>query len=170
MKKITCNLHDATHIACDNQLLAIDALHQAIQIWTKTTGPPQTKKHRTTLSHTRTCPRPLLRPQEYQVPASTPRLVSPNPPAILIPQLSIASQDEPTARHTRYRFPTMDLPPPRVKKTTDTVPIARRTRSQTTAMVSVIIPAQTDQQRYPAKFLQSLAMPVPNKTSGQSLQ
>ena len=34
--KLTCALHDAPHIACDNQLSAIDALHQAIQRWTTT--------------------------------------------------------------------------------------------------------------------------------------
>ena len=62
VNKLTCALHDNPHIACDNQLLAIDALHQAIQRWTKTTGPPQTKPHRNTLSHTRTRPRSILRP------------------------------------------------------------------------------------------------------------
>ena len=35
---------------------------------------------------------------------------------------------------------------------------------------SAITPAQAAQRRYPLKFLQSLAMPVLDKTSGQSLQ
>ena len=116
VNKLTCALHDAPHIVFDNQLLAIDALHQAIQIWTKTTGPPQTKPHRTTLSHTRTRPRsilrPLRRPQEEIPPDSTPRVAIPKPPDILIPQLSITSQDEPIAWRTRSRFTTMDRQPP----------------------------------------------------------
>ena len=64
----------------------------------------------------------------------------------------------------------MDHSPPRVNKTTDTAPIARRTHSQTEALASVITPAQAAQRRYPAKFLQILSMTVLNKTSGQSLQ
>ena len=64
----------------------------------------------------------------------------------------------------------MDRPPPRVNKTTDTVPIAARTRSQTAAMASVITPAQAAQQQYLAKFLQSLEMPVLDKYSMQLLQ
>ena len=64
----------------------------------------------------------------------------------------------------------MDRAPPRVNKTIETAPIARRTRSQTATMASVITPAQVAQRRYPANFLQSLAMPILNKTSGQSLQ
>ena len=64
----------------------------------------------------------------------------------------------------------MDRPPPRVNKMTDIVSIARRTRSQIAAMASVITPAQAAQRRYTAKFLQSLSMPVLNKTSGQLLQ
>ena len=31
MNKLTCALHDTPHITCDNQLLAINALHQANQ-------------------------------------------------------------------------------------------------------------------------------------------
>ena len=120
VNKLTCALHDTPHIACDNQLLAIDALHLAIQRWTKTTGPPQTKPHRTTLSHTCNRPhsilRPMRRPQEDRPPASPPRVVIPKTPAILIPQIPITSQDEPIARRTRSRFPTMKCPPPRVNK------------------------------------------------------
>ena len=62
VNKLTCTLHHAPHITCNNQLLAIDALHQANQKWTKTTRPPQTKPHRNTLSHMRTRPRSILRP------------------------------------------------------------------------------------------------------------
>ena len=57
-----------------------------------------------------------------------------------------------------------------MRKTIDTAPIYRRTRSQTANMDSAITPAQAAQQRYLAKFLQSLAMPVLDKTSGQALQ
>ena len=61
MNKLTCALHDDFHIACDNQLFAIEALHQAIQRWTKNTGPPQTNPHRTMLPHTRTQSRSIRR-------------------------------------------------------------------------------------------------------------
>ena len=57
-----------------------------------------------------------------------------------------------------------------MNKTPGTGPIARRTRSQTAALASVITPAQEAQRRYPTRFLQSLAMPVLEKTFGQSLQ
>ena len=60
--------------------------------------------------------------------------------------------------------------PPRVHNTIYTAPIARRTRSQTTNMASTITPSQAAQQRYPDKFIQSLAIPVLKETSGQSLQ
>ena len=114
VNKLTFALHDAPHIACDNQLLAIEALHQAIQRWTKTTGPPQTKPHRTTLPHMRTRPRsilrPMRRPQEHRPPDSPPRVFISKPPAILITQLYIVSQDEPILRRTRSSFPTMDRP------------------------------------------------------------
>ena len=62
VNKLTCALHNTPDIACDNQLLAIDALHQAIQRWTTTTRPSQTKSPRATLSHTRTRSRLILRP------------------------------------------------------------------------------------------------------------
>ena len=160
VNKLTCTLHDDHHITCENQLLEIDVLHQAIQRWTKTTRPPQTNPPRTTLSHTCTRPRsilrPMRRPQEDQPPASPPRVVIPKPPAILILQMPIASQDEPIARHTRSRFPSTDRAPPRVHNTIDTAPISRRKQSQAVTMASVITPSQAAQQRYPAKFLQSL--------------
>ena len=149
VKKFTCDLHNTPHIACDNKLLLIEAINQDIQRWKKTTRPPQTKPHRTTLTHTRTKPRsilrPMRRPQENRPPDSTPRVVIQKPTALLILQLSISSQDEPIAWHTRSRFPSMDRTPSRVNKTTNTVPIARRTSSQTAAMASVITPAQAAQ-------------------------
>ena len=139
-----------------------------------TKRPPQAKLPRATLSNTRTGPRsilcPMRRNQEDQPPASPPRVVIPKPPDILVPQIPIASQDEPIARHTRPMFPSMDRTPPRVHKQIDTAPIARYTRSKTAHMASAITPNQAAQRRYPAKFLQSLAMPVLDKTSGQSLQ
>ena len=163
-EKLTCPLHNAPHIACNNQLLSIDALHQAIQQWTTTKRPPQANLLCATLSNTRTRPRsilrPMHRPQEDRPPASPPRVVIPKPPSILVPQIPIASQDEPIARCTGSRFSSMDRSPPRVHKTIDTAPIVRRTRSQTANMASVITPAQAAQQQYPVKFLQSLAMPV----------
>ena len=174
VNKITCALHDAPHIACDNQLLEIEALHQAIQRWKKITRPPQTNRHCTTLSHTRTRPLsilgPMRRPQEDRPPASPPRVVIPKPLAIIIPQILIASQDEPIGHRTRSRFPFMDRALPRVNKTTDTAPIARCTHSQTATVTSVVTPAQAAQRRYLDKFLQSLAMRVFDENSGQLLQ
>ena len=64
----------------------------------------------------------------------------------------------------------MDRAPPRLHKKIDTEPIASRTRSQTTNTASAITPDQAALRRYPAKFVQSLAMPVLDETSGQSLQ
>ena len=144
VNKPTCSLHNAPHIACDNKLFAIEALHQVIQLWTKTTRTTQTKPHCTTLPHTHTWQssilRPMRRPQEDRPPDSPPRVVITKPHATPIPtpHLSIASQYEPIARRTRSRLPTVDRPPPRLSKTTDTAPIARRTRSQNAAMASVI--------------------------------
>ena len=84
---------------------------------------------------------------------------------------STKSNYEPVSRHTRYRVPhTLDLPPPRVRKTQDTGPVSRRTRSQTAAIANVTTPSQSAQRRYPAQFLQSLEMPVLDKTYRQSLQ
>ena len=75
-----------------------------------------------------------------------------------------------SARCTRSSLPSVDRSPPRVHKTIDTAPISRRTHSQTSNVASAINPAQASKRRYPDKFLQSLAMPVLDKTSGQSLQ
>ena len=174
MKKLTCALQDAPYIAYGNQLLAIDALLQAIQLCTTSNRPPQAKPPRATLSHTHTRPRsilrPMRRPREYQTPPSTPRVVIPKPPAIPVPQIPTPSQDEPIARRTRSILPSMNRAPPRVYQKIYTAPIARRTRSQTANMASVITPVQADQREYPAKFLQILEMPFLNETSGQSLQ
>ena len=117
--------------------------------------------------------RPMRRPHEDPPPDAPPMVAIPKPNAspILTPVPPITSQYEPVAQRTKSRFPqTVDQTPPRVNKTPDTAPIARRTCSQTAAMSSVIAPAQTAQRPYLAKFLQSLAMPVLDKTSRQSLQ
>ena len=174
---LTCDLHEAPNIACNNQLFAIKALHQAIQRWAKLTLPAQTKTHRTTLPHTRTQQRsilrPMRRPHEDQPPDAPPRVVilKPNASPIPTPVPSITSQYEPVARRTRSISPqTVDQPPQRVHKTPDTAPIASCTRSKTAAMASVITPAQAAQRRYPSQFLQSLEMPVLDETSVQSLQ
>ena len=147
-------------IACDNQLFAIHSLQQAVQHWTTTT--------------TDTCaqPRPSLRTirhhQKVKHPAPPPRVVIPDPsaplPRVVIPKPPDKpiprSLEEPIARRTRSYNPPI----------VNTVPIARRTRSQTANTASVITPAQAAQRRYPRKFLQSLAMPVLDETSGQFLQ
>ena len=124
-------------------------------------------------THTRTRKRSILQPMrrshEDRPPDASPRVAIPNTHAspISTPQPSITSKYEPIARRTRYRSPhTMDQPPPRVNKTTDTSTIANRKSSQTAAMTSVITSAQAAQKRYPAKFIQSLEMPVLDKTSG----
>ena len=64
----------------------------------------------------------------------------------------------------------MEPPPPRLDKATYLGPIYRRTRSQTTAMDNIITLAQAAKRRYPAHFLQSLELPVFDKTSEQLLQ
>ena len=109
-------------------------------------------------------------PPKDQPLASPPRVVIPTPQDIPIPQIPTASPEEPIACRTRSSLPSMDRAPPRVHKTIDTAPISRPTRSQTANMTSAITPAHEAQRRYPAKFLQSLAMPVLDKTSSQSLQ
>ena len=173
---LTCALQEAPNIVCNNQLFALKALHQAIQRWTKIKIPAQTNPHRTTLPHTLTEKRsiliPMRRTHEDRPPGALPSVVIPKPHASPkpTPQPTIISQYEPIARRTRSRLPTVDQPPPRVHKTTDTSPIAKRTHSQTAAMASVVTPAQAAQQRYPAKFLQSLARPILDEPSGQLLQ
>ena len=110
MNKLTCALHGAPHIACNNQFFSIEALHQAIQRWTKTTRTTQMKPHHTTLPHMRTqqssimCP--LRHPHEDRPPDSPPRMIIPKPHStpISTPQLSIAGQYETIARRTRSRF------------------------------------------------------------------
>ena len=174
---LTCALHEAPTISCDNQIAALQALHQAIQRWAKLTFPAQTNPHITTPPPTITRQRSVLRPMrrlhEDQPQYVPPRVVINNPNASPIPTTvtSTTSNYEPFARRTRSRVPqTLDQPPPRVSKTPDTGPIARCTRSQTAAMANVITLAQAAQRRCPSQFLQSLAMPVLNENSGQSLQ
>ena len=168
---LTCPLHDAPTIACDNQLSAIHALHQAIQRWAKLTLPVQKKPYITTPPPTCTKDRSILRPMrcpnEYQPQDVPPRVVIQKPNASPLPTKvpSTKSNNKPVARRTRFRVPhTMDQPPPRVSKTQDTGPISRRTRSQTAVLDNVITPAQAAKRRYPYQFLQILEMPVLNKT------
>ena len=174
---LTCTLHNAPIIACDNQLSVIQALHQAIQRWSKPTLPVEKKPHVTTHPPTRTRQRSILRqmrrPKKYQPQDLLPRVViqkpnaSPSPPNVPLTK----NNYEPVSLRTRSRFlHTVDQPPPRVIKSPDTGPISRRTRSKTSAMSNIITPAQAAKQQYPAQFLQSMAMPVLNETSGQSLQ
>ena len=115
----------------------------------------------------------MRRPHEYRPLEVPPRVVIQKPKASPIPTTvpSITSQYEPVARRTSSKVPqTVDQPHPRVNKTPDTGLIARLTRSQTADFSSVITLAQAAQQRYLARFLQFVAMPVLDKTSGQSLQ
>ena len=120
-----------------------------------TTPPPTSTRHRSIL-------RPMRPPHEDQPQDVPPMVVIQKPNASPIPTmvLSTTSNYEPVAQHTRYKVPhTVDQPPPRVNKTPVTGPIARRTRSQTAAMVNLITPAQASQaaqRRYPAQFIQSL--------------
>ena len=140
---LTCALHEAPTISCNNQLAAIQALHQAIQRWAKLTLPARTNQHLTTLPHTSTRQhsilRPIRRPHEYQPQDVPPRVVIKKPDASPMPPTapSTISHYEPFALRTRSRVPqNVDQPPPRVSQTPDTGPIARRTRSQTAALVN----------------------------------
>ena len=116
---------------------------------------------------------PMHCPETVQPHALLPKLVihMPNvdPSATKIP--SIKEQYEPVTQRTRSKVPhNVDPPPPRVDNTIDLGPIAWRTRSQTTDMVNLINPPQAAKWQYPAQFLQSLALPVLKKTSGQLIQ
>ena len=146
---LTCALHDAPTISCDNQLAAIKALHQAIQRWYKLTPPLKKKPHVNTPPPTHTRHRYILLPMRCtnkdQPQDLLPRVViqksMPNPVPQNIP--STKSNYEPVAQRTRSRVThTVDKPPPRVIKSPDTGPIARRTGSQTAAMENVINPDQ----------------------------
>ena len=83
---LICALHEVPKIACDNKLFTIKALHQAIQRWAKITLPARMNPHRTTLLHTRTQQRSLLRPMrrpnEDRPPDAPTRVAipKPNPP------------------------------------------------------------------------------------------
>ena len=70
--KLTCALQDAPHIACDNQLLEINALRQAIQCLKTSNIPPHAKPPRAkplrTSSRVYSILRPLRRPQEDRPP------------------------------------------------------------------------------------------------------
>ena len=110
---------------------------------------------------------------KYQPQDVPPRVVIQKSNISLLPKKlpSTKSSYEPVALHTRSRVThNVDQPPPRAIKTQDTGPIARLTRSQTAAMTNVITPSQVDKRRYSIQFLQSLAMPILDKTSGESLK
>ena len=114
----------------------------------------------------------MWRSDKDQPPDAPSRVAIPKPHAspVPTPQPSIASQDETIARRIRSIFPIIQPPPPILNKSTDTAPIPTRMRSQTAAITSVITPYQAAQRRYPDKFLQSLEMPVLDKTSGKLLK
>ena len=95
VNKLACALQDAPHIACDNQLFAINVLHQAIQRWTTSNKPPRAKPFWDTTLHpharTRSLLLPMRRPQEDQPPAPLPRVVIPKPLDTPIPPTSNTS-------------------------------------------------------------------------------
>ena len=176
MTTLTCTLRDAPAIAFNNQLAAIQALRQAIHKWAHPTLPFVKVPHVTTPLPTHTRRRsvllPMHRPTTFQPHALLPRVViqKPNvsPSAPKMP--TTKEHYEPVSRHTRSKVPhTVDPPPPRVEKATDLGPIARRTQSQTTATANVITTIQAAKQQYPAQFLQSMTMPVLEKTSVKSI-
>ena len=174
---LICALHDAPTIAYENQLAAIQALHQDIQQWAKLTLPVEKKPHITTPTPTRTrqhyIMRPMRCPNKDYTQDLLPRVVIQKPNASLSPQkVPLTNNDyEPVARCTRSRVPkTVDQPPPRVSKSPDTGTIARHKKSQTATMDNVITPAQAAKRRYLAQVLQSLTIPVLDKTSGQLLK
>ena len=118
---LACALHEAPTIACDNQLAAIQALHQAIKQWAKLTFPARTKPHITTPPPTSTrqssvlCP--MCRPHKNPPQDVSPRVVIYNPTAFLVPTTvpSTISYYEPVARRTMSRVPqNVDHPPPRL--------------------------------------------------------
>ena len=144
-----CDLQDAPTIAYNNQLAAIQALNQAIQQWAKPTlpvskvpqvttpPPPRTRQHSILL--------PMCRLTKDQPQDLLPRAVIQKPNASPSTPKIPSTKDnyEPVARRTRSRVPhTVDLPHPRLNKSTDIGPISRRTRSQTTATANVITPSQ----------------------------
>ena len=156
MTTLTCALHDAPTLSCDNQLAAIQALHQAIKRWAKLTFPARKKLHITTSTRQRSILRPMHRPHEDPPQDVPPTVVIQEPNASPIPTTvpSTISHYEPVAQRTRSRVPqTVDQPPPRVGQTPDTGPISRRTQSQTSALASVIAPSQAAQRQYPAQFI-----------------
>ena len=165
---LTCSLRNAPAIACDNQLVSIQALRQSIQPWSQPNlpssiqlapvpPPPSTPTRRHSVL------RPMRRQEPIQPHASLPRVFIPTPnTAPSAPRVpSTQEKYEPIAWCTRYRVThNVDPPPPRVGKETDPGPIARNTRSQTTSIYNVITPYQAAKQRYSSQFLQILAIPV----------
>ena len=115
----------------------------------------------------------MRRPTRDQPQDLLPRVVTqkPNDPLSTPKVKSTKDNYEPVARRTQSRVPhNMDPPPPRVNKSIDVGSISRRIRPQTAATANVITPTQAAKRRYPEQFTQSLAMPVLDETSGQSLQ
>ena len=110
-KNLTCALHEAPTIVCDNQLAAIQALHQAIQRWATLKLPARTKPHLTTPTPTSTSKRsilrPMRRPHKYQPQDVPPRVVIQKPNASPIPTTvtSTIIHYEPVALRTMYRVP-----------------------------------------------------------------
>ena len=174
---LICALKDAPTIACNNQIAAIQALHQAIQRWSKPTLPvakvPQVNTHPPMHTQQRTILCPMHRPTKDQAQDLFPRVViqKRNTSLSTTKVPSTKNNYEPVAQHTRSRVPhTVYQPSPRVRKSIYIGPIARHTISQTAVTANVITPAQSDKQQYLYQFLQSLAMPVLDESSGQSLQ
>ena len=131
---LTCALHEAPTIACENQLSTIQALHQAIKRWDKLTLPTRTKLHLTTLPPTSTRQCSIMRhmccPHKDSPQGVPPRVVIKKHNASSIPTTvpSTISRYEPVARRTRSRVPQpVDQPPLRVSQTPETGLIYRRT-------------------------------------------
>ena len=119
---LICALKDAPTIACNNQIAAIQALHQAIQRWSKPTLPvakvPQVNTHPPTHTQQRTILCPMHRPTKDQAQDLFPRVViQKRNTSLSTPKVpSTKNNYEPVAQHTRSRVPhTVDPPPPRVK-------------------------------------------------------
>ena len=167
---LTCALQDPSTITCNNQLAAIQAIHQAIQQWakpaqpvSKVTNPPPMRTQQRSILH------PMRHPTKDQPQDLLPRVVIQKPNASPSTPTAKSTKDnyEPVARQRRSRVPhTVDPPPPRVNKSTDIGPISRITISQTAATANIITPSQAAKRRYPDQFLHSLAMPVLEKPQG----
>ena len=107
-----CSLQDNPAIACNNQLVAIQSLHQAIQRWAQPTLPFATVPQVATPPPTHTLRRSILRPvcrtTKVQPQDLLPRVVihkhNALPSSPTMP--SIKENYEPVARCTRYQSTT----------------------------------------------------------------